>query len=228
MLVVVAIIAILVTIVIGIAAHIDNQSKEQLTKNTIALLDAALGQFQDYGYEYKIVPTPRTNEAEFYLSLDFPIDCNGLNYSDIKTEWGRALGSTYSTAIRIEIDGSEITDPTYDPCYSGSAVMYFFLNMVPEGHKTLDKIDGKLTTNLDKDGKYMKLITTIGVETNEYPLFRVIDPWGMTLRYDYYDDEKYTSTQTYLDRMESKKTFPVITSAGPDKEFDTADDIKSR
>jgi prepilin-type N-terminal cleavage/methylation domain-containing protein len=223
MLVVVAIIAILITMVIGVAARIDTQGKEQLTKNTFALLDAALSQFQDYGYEYKLVPNPLTNEAEFYRSLDFPIDCNGLNYTNLKSEWGRALGSAYSTAIKIEKGGSEITDGTYDPCYSGSAVMYFFLNVVPESQQTLDKINGKLITNLDKDGKDMKLITTLGVETKEYPLLRVIDPWGKTLRYDYYDE-----TGTYTKKKDTIRAFPVITSAGPDKEFGNADDIKSR
>ncbi|MGA1980616.1 MAG: prepilin-type N-terminal cleavage/methylation domain-containing protein [Sedimentisphaerales bacterium] len=224
-LIVVAIIAILVTMVIGVASRIDTQGKVRLTKNTLALLDAALGEFQDYGYEYKLVPNPRTNEAKFYRSLDFPIDCNGLNYTNIKTELGRALGSASSTAIKITKDTTEITDGTYDPCYSGSAVLYFFLNRVPESRQTLDKIDRKLITNLDdKDGKDMKLITTIGGETKEYPLFRFIDPWGKTLRYDYYDYERYTSTQTYLNRMDTKKTFPVITSAGPDGDFNTVGD----
>src|SRR4030042_1396959 len=51
-LVVVAIIAILVTKVIGVAVRIDTQGKEQLTKNTIALLAAALGELSDYGYTY--------------------------------------------------------------------------------------------------------------------------------------------------------------------------------
>ena len=51
-LVVVAIIAILATMVISLAARIDNQGKERLTENTFALLDPALGEFCDYGYSY--------------------------------------------------------------------------------------------------------------------------------------------------------------------------------
>ena len=53
MLVVIAIIAILASTVITIATRIDNKSREQLAGSTIAILTAALGQFQDYGYKYK-------------------------------------------------------------------------------------------------------------------------------------------------------------------------------
>ncbi len=56
MLIVLAIIALLTSMVIGIAGRISNQGKEQLTRNTFALLDAALDQFRDYEYNY-----PHTN-----------------------------------------------------------------------------------------------------------------------------------------------------------------------
>jgi hypothetical protein len=70
---------------------------------------------------------------------------------------------------------------------------------------------------------------TVTVGGKSYPLFRVIDPWGETLRYDYYDEKPPPHSQSDIDDMEkSRKTFPVITSAGPDKEFDSADDITSR
>ncbi len=53
MLLVVAIIAILVSMVVGIAKRIDDQGKERLCRNTIALIGNALEQFRDFGYEYK-------------------------------------------------------------------------------------------------------------------------------------------------------------------------------
>ncbi|MFW9894156.1 MAG: type II secretion system protein, partial [Candidatus Thorarchaeota archaeon] len=53
MLIVVAIIVILTTMVIGLAGRVTDQSKEQLTRNTIGILTAALEQFQDYRYQYK-------------------------------------------------------------------------------------------------------------------------------------------------------------------------------
>jgi prepilin-type N-terminal cleavage/methylation domain-containing protein len=219
-LVVVAVIALLVSMVIGIAARLDSQGKERLTENTFAILDAALSQFQNYGYEYKLVPNldPNSAEAKFYRSLDFPIDCNGLPYDpQLRTEWGRALGFNRTIAI-------EITGGTHDKSYSGSEVLYFFLSRVPESRETLDKIDRKLITNLGINGQPMDVIIGLGTDVKKkYPLLRVIDPWGTTLRYDYYND-----TGTFAEKMESKKTFPVITSAGPDKIFGTSDDIKSR
>jgi len=48
MLVVVSLITILATIVIGIAAHIDNQSKERGLKSTFALLESALQEYYEY------------------------------------------------------------------------------------------------------------------------------------------------------------------------------------
>ena len=179
MLIVLAIIALLTSMVIGIAGRISNQSKEQLTRNTFALLNAALEQFRDYEYNY---PIP-------YSDLKFPLDCNGISDADLIN----ALGAT---AL-----------PTGE--YSKSEVWYFFLTRVPESRKTLDKIDESLkqSTNIIFNGK-------------EYPLLRILDPWGTPLQYRYYYD--YNSP-------EDKWTFPVITSAGPDRNFNTtADNITSR
>ena len=69
----------------------------------------------------------------------------------------------------------------------------------------------------------------IDVDGNVYPLLRVIDPWKATLRYDYYNELPPPLAPEDIDYMkETKKTFPVITSAGPDGIFNTIDDITSR
>lgn len=204
-LVVVAIIAILTAMVIGIAARINTQGKEQLTKNTIALLTAALAQFRDYGYTYSApynIPP--------YDSLKFPLDCNKFPQSDLAVALG-GLGGTISGGTHDDAE------------YSGCEAMYFFLSRVPECRLTLDKIDKKLVTNLGLDGGSM-IITTAGGQI--YPLFRVLDPWNKTLRYSYYDNGNEGSTSE--PPPGSPMTFPVITSAGPDKIFGTADDIVSR
>lgn len=199
-LVVVAIIAILVTMVIGIASRIDTQGKEQLTKNTIALLTAALGEFGDYGYNYTEYPN--------YAGLKFPPDCNNFLQSDLETE----LGGT-------------ISGGTHDADYSGSEAMYFFLSRVLESRQTLDKIDRKLVTNLGLDGQPMQI--TVGGQV--YSLFRVIDPWGETLRYSYYRNTvEDCGPLSGEPKPDSPRAFPLITSAGPDKNFGTADDITSR
>jgi len=48
MVIVVTIIALLATIVLGIAASIQNQGNERLTENTFALLEGALQEYHDY------------------------------------------------------------------------------------------------------------------------------------------------------------------------------------
>ena len=211
-LVVVAIIAILVTMVIGIASRIDTQGKERLTENTIALLTAALGEFRDYGYSYS-----DPCDADF----KFPLDCNGFSQSELEGALKDALGTTTTPAI-TPVGAHELN-------YSGSEVMYFFLSRVHESRQTLDKIDRKLVTNLDIDGNPMKITINPGADEKVYPLFRVIDPWGETLRYSYYRNtvEKSEPPSSEPER-DSPRTFPVITSAGPDKEFGSADDIRNR
>jgi prepilin-type N-terminal cleavage/methylation domain-containing protein len=202
-LVVVAIIAILVTMVIGIAARIDTQGKERLTKNTFALLDAALGEFGDYGYRYS-----DSNYADF----KFPLDCNNFPQNDLENELQTELGAIVS-----------ISGGTHDANYSGSEALYFFLSRVPESRKTLDKIDKSLITKKGSNGEDM----TITIDTKVYPLMRIIDPWGETLRYSYYKNSHELGSSSEPARS-SPRAFPVITSAGPDKEFGSADDIASR
>ena len=199
MLIVIAVIAILAGMLIGIAGRIDNQGKERLMENTFGLLDAALWQFADYGYDYK--------DADF-KGLDFPIDCNDFDGPKLVNELEKALDATVTINCNHNQD------------FSGSGAMYFFLSRVPESRKTLDKIDKSLVTNEDTSRNSI----IINIDGTDYSLTRVIDPWGETLRYDYYDE-----TETNLDdRDKSKRNFPVITSAGPDRKFGTADDITNR
>jgi len=165
MLVVVAIIAILATMVIGIAARIDNQAKERLAKSTIAIINAALGQFQDYGYRYK---------HSDYTDFDFPLDFNDFDQDKLEIELGKAL----DTPVLIIGGGHEDE-------YSGSEALYFFLSRVPESRKTLEKIDRSLITSEGSDKQDM----IINIDGRGSPLYRFIDPWGTILRYDYYDED---------------------------------------
>ena len=200
MLVVVAVIVVLASLVITAATRIRNQSKEQLAENTFATLTAALQQFADFGYRYNNVD---------YSDFDFPLDCNGLPPDGIQSILEGAFGLLLGDVLITDLAGS--TAFNHKPEYSGCEVLYFFLGKVPQSRKTLDKIDRSLVTDEDDNGNRMK----VTIDGRPYPLLRVIDPWGTTLHYDYYDEN-------------SKRTFPVITSAGPDKIFGTADDISSR
>ena len=206
-----AVIVVLTSIVVSVATRIDSQSKERLTENTFSLLNAALEQYKDFGYQYK---------DTYYDGLIFPLDCNGFQFSeppnDIQTTLVNALGAT-----SVIIDNPL----AHDPNYSGSEVLYFFLSKVPANKEILNRIGKKLITNIGKGGQAINITITTGIAPNDrtYPLYRFVDAWGMTLRYDYYDEWE-TNPAT---RNEGKRSFPLIISAGPDKTFDTADDIKN-
>jgi prepilin-type N-terminal cleavage/methylation domain-containing protein len=204
MLVVVAIVVVLASLVIGITLRIENREKEKQCRSAIALLATALAQFHDYGFTYS---DPN------YSALTFPLDCNNFAVSDIQTTLLNALGTT-----TVQISGG-----VHDPNYSSDEVMYLFLSMVPTSRQTLEKIDKKLVTNLGSDKQPMAITIVSGGNAKVYPLLRVIDPWGTTLRYDYYD-----KTTSLLPDPTTKRTFPLITSAGPDGIFGTSDDITSR
>jgi prepilin-type N-terminal cleavage/methylation domain-containing protein len=189
---------------------------------TIELVGNALEQFRDFGYEYK---------DDYYNGLVFPLDCNGFGiitgtfpYPNIPDTLHNALYSSNSLDPPI----ITISGGAHDPTFSSSEVLYFILSQVPDCRATLDKIDKSLLTNKGADGNPL----TISIGTlPAMPFTRIIDPWGTTLRYDYYPDyADYTGTtdpyKVYRDS--AKRTFPVITSAGPDKQFGTADDISSR
>ena len=208
MVIVVAVIALLTSMVLQVTARISNQGKDQLLENTAAILNTALEQFQDYGYQYRGVD---------YAGFSFPLDCNGFNEDGIPE-----IQTTLENALGADVVSIEPVDTTYShlPEYSGSEALYFFLNMIPECKKTLERIDRSLLTNKDEDGNKMK----ITVNGTDYPLLRIIDPWKTTLHYDYYDEDALTVSL----QLKSRRAFPVITSAGPDREFGTPDDITSR
>jgi len=209
MLVVISVIAILTTAIIGIAGYIDNQGKERLTKNAFALLDAAIGQFRDYGYQYRNNP-PDPDERKFYKGLVFPLDYNDFTNNELENKLEEAL----------RLPGILISGGTHKDEYSGSEALYLFLSRVPESRKTLGDIDGALIKNAGSDKQPM----VITIDNKEYPLLRIVDPWGKTLHYDYYDE----ALSDFVDMEKSKRSFPVITSAGPDGLFGTADDMSSR
>ena len=212
--VVVAVIVLLTSIVVSVATRIDSQSKERLTENTFGLLNAALEQYKDFGYQLKD-NTYTPAERDFFLGLQFPIDCNGFTAAEVAT--------TLELVLNPGAGGVVIDYPlAHDLNYSGSEVLYFFLSRVPANKEILNRIGKKLITNIGRGGQAMNI--TIGIVPNDrtYPLYRFVDAWGTTLRYDYYDEWAAIAT-----RNEGKRSFPLIISAGPDKVFDTVDDIKN-
>lgn len=221
MLLTVTIVAILATIVITTVVRIDARNKENLTAGLMRTINAALSEFRDYGFAYKRNTTDPC-ELAFYRSLDFPPDCNGYTVSQIEAEIEELLG----------LDPGEVIISGYtdhnDLSYSGCEVMYFFLWKVPTSRAVLSNIDKSFLTNTDRDNQEMTIrIKDRDSRTN--PWMRIIDPWGTTLNYDYYVNEQVENNSlNYEERAETIRSFPLITSAGPDKKFGTDDDIYNR
>ena len=217
----VVILLMLISITVTIGRRIEQQAAERLTRETLSLIDTALGEFVDFRYQYK---------DQKYKDLKFPLDCNDLdnsNKSEIEDTLKEAFGYN-SVSLNLNSD--------HDPNDFGCEVMYFILNMVPASRDILDEIDQSLIL---KDGTI-----TINLNSNEeQPLMRIVDAWGKTLHYSYYYNnfedngykqvdipEKLREPDYYNDDNWDGETrpFPVITSAGQDKEFGTDDDITNR
>lgn len=228
MLIVVAIVALLASVVIGLAVRMDNQGKERLTKNTITLIANALEQFRDFGYQYR-------DALDYYTNLDFPLDFNDFTHVDIQTALEAVLAPLTGPVTIFGVDRTGAAYPVVDEvtANSGCEGLCFFLNEVPQCRLTLEKIDKSLVTT-EGIAVGVPVSRFVRIAASDYPLKRIIDPWGTTLRYDYYPDfEDYFRiyggmfAQYVLFRNNALKTFPVITSAGPDRIFNTRDDISN-
>jgi len=226
-LVVVAVIVILATMIVGITSRVNNQAKEQLTENTFAILDAALQEFYDYGWNYNV-----------YTDFKFPLDVTEpavppvpVPLNILETTLAREFGLLPTQVLIEPLDPTMPID--HKPEYASSELLYFFLSKVPECRATLDKIDESLITNKGFNGNEMKLVIDDGVKPIEYRLPRFVDPWhqsgatakiGQTVLYDYSYEYKLPSGAITV----IKRSFPIITSAGPDGVFGSSDDISSR
>lgn len=112
--------------------------------------------------------------------------------------------------LAIELGGTGITGG-YDPEFASGLALHYHLSKVPDSKRILDTINESLITGKDLyDSGTLTLVIT---EDEKVTLLRVLDPWGTSLRYKY----------------EEGWNFPLITSAGPDGNFETEwDNITSK
>ena len=106
-----------------------------------------------------------------------------------------------------EKDGNDVWIPS-----ASSTALFYFLDKNPSSRVIVDGVTSTLVTNKDDSGADItleKLPVGSGVIID---LPRYIDPWKMSIRYEYLPGT----------------AFPTLTSAGPDKVFDTPDDITSK
>jgi prepilin-type N-terminal cleavage/methylation domain-containing protein len=206
--VVVGVIATLAAMVLVVTRRIENQSKERTLANTFAVLESALGQFHDYGYSYPA--------GSVYDGLGFPPDCTDFPVLDLCTALQIALGATkVQITNHTDSAGRDYLD------YSGCEALYFFLSQVPDAAGALKGISPSLVTNTNGQGRPVEIVIDARPAA---PFLRIVDPWGTTLRYRFYDVQPIGRAPIPA----TQKSFPVLISAGPDKRFGTLDDISSK
>lgn len=223
-LIVIAVIMILASIVMTTAKKIEQQGREKLMTNTFEIINAAMEQYADFEYQLNQneINYSTDDERKFYTTLSLPPDCNGYFAEGVQIELEKVLVLAPGDEVSIAPVG---TTMEYDPNDSGSAVLYYFLTRLPESRKTIARISKSLIADTDNKGNELKII----VATKGYPFYHFIDPWGKAIHYDYYDENAdFNATFPAPDRIETKRNFPVLTSAGFDGIFDTDDDITSR
>lgn len=211
LIVVVAVLVLLAGMTIRLTRGLDNRSKENTLANTFAVLKVALEQFRDFGYSYR---------GADYSRYVYPLDCTDFTVEDLRTVLGDVLGLD-PNATTVEITNHERAPGDEYREYSGCEVMYWLLSQVPDARETLKGIHSSLVTN--ENGARKPVSLQVGTRSPE-PFLRVLDPWGTTLQYDYYD----VATPDLKPLPETERNFPVLISAGPDRVFGTADDISSK
>jgi prepilin-type N-terminal cleavage/methylation domain-containing protein len=106
-------------------------------------------------------------------------------------------------------DADPLTDDT-GTVFWRSETAFYFLEKVPQSKAILGSLAERMITNKDLAGIGLQIKIPTGGTT--YDWVRFVDAWGTSLNYEY----------------KIGYSFPVITSAGPDKIFDTEDDLSSQ
>jgi len=204
--VVLVIIVITTMMALNLGPKFDLKIKKNQTSQLFLICNNALEIFGQYEYGYK---DPNMK------GLLYPIDCNGYDVTNLEQRIKEA-----ANLATITIAGGQ-----HDNEFSSSEVLYWLLNKVPQCKTVLASIDKKLITAVPfGEPVNSDEVLTLAEDTQKpKPFYRIIDPWGTPIRYDYYDE-----TQLGNQWLDMARTFPILTSAGPDEIFGTADDITSR
>ena len=109
----------------------------------------------------------------------------------------------------LEDVGTVVVGPGYGVHldeYASSEALFYFLYKTPNSRKIIDTITDIQITNKGSDGVKLGIVPTGSITPID--LVRFIDPWGTALRYTYTAGD----------------TFPLIESAGADRDFGAAGD----
>jgi prepilin-type N-terminal cleavage/methylation domain-containing protein len=203
-----AVILILIGALVGTASHIRTRANVDLTKSMLEVLSAALEQYYadqtPNAFPFDTPDSPPPNDNGFlgddYIaaSLIGDIDPANPNPANITVIAPGVLPDHTSADTGLDSVSS-----------ASSAALFYFLDKDPASRSVASAVSNTLITNKDTSGANITFTFTVG-GTIDLP--RYIDPWGTSIRYVYLDGT----------------AFPVLTSAGPDRIFDTPDDITSK
>lgn len=159
----------------------------------------------------EIVCTTLNQYYEEYKAFPFKNRDTNLDqvpdpYTKAYLEWDTS-GTVFPAMLTLE---EKAGDGLY-VSYASSPALFYFLDQDKNCRQVIEAISERLITNKDPQTQ-AALTISVGTPTTIKDLPRFIDAWGMSLRYEYLDGY----------------SFPIITSAGPDKVFGTKDDLKSQ
>ena len=175
-LIVVAIIALLASVMVGVGRQVRKNAKIRATQSIMQMLCTALEEYNDDKGGFP----PEIKDIE----NDFP-----------GTDVGRHNDMTWP----------DTDDPTdLIAALASVEVMYWYLSEAPGSRKIIDRLPDSYVVNEDND--------SVEVAGRAKPLIEVNDAWGRPLKYE----------------NQGGGNFPLLRSAGPDGELETADDIISR
>ena len=202
LLVAMAIILMLISTLIGVGGYVKTRADIDLTKATLETLSTALTKYYDDFGDFPF-------DTDTTVPKDGILDATDIYYqthleADLLGDVPDVAGFPLLGVLK-EKDGNGNWVST-----ASSAALFYFLDKNPSSRAIVEAVSNSLVTNKDDSGIDIKFTFTAAMG-NPIDLPRYIDPWKMSIRYEY-----LTGT-----------AFPVLTSAGPDKTFDTPDDITS-
>lgn len=148
----------------------------------------------------QMLSTALEQYRDFYGKFPFKAD---LTYNRVKLEGADSNGLNGTVTVSTGVPAD------YNDHYASDDALYYYLNRNPASKKIIGSINSSLITN--KDDRKREYFITISGTT--YPLLHFVDAWKSPFRYTYATGDN----------------FPLIESAGPDKDFNKKDDnITSR
>ncbi|NLH18154.1 MAG: type II secretion system protein [Phycisphaerae bacterium] len=198
LLVVAAIVMILASALVGVGRRLLTTAQEKLARSTIDIVVTAIEQYRS---ELNQFPMEYLNSMPRSVTPAFA-------QADLIAYLNDDLGLIRMVPAKtVTISSSVENNNAVGEC------LYYFLNKLSASRRMIDTIADSQKTSFDTNGKPRQANYTnaTGQEVT-IVLIRLMDPWNSTLRYEF---------------TPGTMSFPRITSAGPDRTFDTPDDLRS-